>query len=231
MESRDQNVKTPPRRAIARAPIVLVVNAYSRSEPATQRATMLAAALQLPLVVGGQAVSTKTRPQLAVIGDGSSVATCAFDLLDQLDAPILVARAAMSGGSIVASSDLRRAEHPVLREAVRFGRLLGKRITFVHNVRELAEGSGLQILPEHESETYLRLIAMHSRCDASAVVVTEQDTTSAIIEVAEFDGADIVVVGHRPHAGCADPARCVAAAVIERCTSSVLLVPIPSKYA
>jgi nucleotide-binding universal stress UspA family protein len=72
---------------------------------------------------------------------------------------------------------------------------------------------------------------MHSRCDATAVVMSQHDTATAILEVAALDEADVVVVGHRPHVGSADRELDVAAAVIERCTASVLLVPLPDRFA
>ena len=231
MASHNPQTRTSPRSEIKRAPVVLVVDAYSRSSPTCQRATMLAAALQAPLVVTGRTVPAGIPPQLVILGESSEVASRAFELLDHLDAPILIARAPKQGGSIVASSDLRRAKHPVLREAVRLGRLLGKRVTFVHNVGRLAEGSGTHVLPMHETATYLRLIAMHSRCDATAVVMSEHDTATAILEVAALDGTDVVVVGHHPRTGPADRERDVAAAVIERCTATVLLVPLQARFA
>lgn len=227
----DSEARKNARPEIARAPVVLVVDAYSRSSPTCQRATMFAAALQAPLVVTGRAVPAGTPPQLVIIGESREVAKMAFDLLDRFDAPILIAREARSGGSIVASSDLRRAEHPLLREAVGLGRLLGKRVTFVHNVGRVAEGSGVHGLPLHETHKYLRLIAMHARCDATAVVVSERDTATAILEVSALDGADVVIVGHRPRTGPADPERDVAAAVIERSCATVLLVPLPARFA
>ena len=74
--------------------------------------------------------SSKSDLIASFVAESRDVASNAFDLLEQFDAPILIARAPRQGGSIVASSDLRRAEHPVLREAVGLGRLLGKRVTF-----------------------------------------------------------------------------------------------------
>lgn len=226
----NRTARPTPRTETTRPPVVLVADAYVGSNATGQRATMLAAALQAPLVVTGKAVPAGRSPQLVILGDSSEVATHAFDLLDQFDVPILIARAPRHGGSILASSDLRRERHPVLREAVRLGRLLGKRVTFVHNVGQLAEGSGVHVLPVCETHTYLRLIAMHSRCDATAVVTSEDDTATAILEVAALDGADVIIVGHHPRTGPADPERDVAAAVIERSTASVLLVPLQSRF-
>lgn len=226
MNSHDTEANTP-RRGVARSPILLLLDAYAPSDHARARATALSAMMQAPLLTSGTTMSPGPAPRLVVMGDRPDAVTTALALVEQLAVPVLIARALRWGGSIVASSDLRRAEHPVLREAIVLSRLLGRRVTFVHNAGELAEGSGVHPLPTHESYTYLRLIAMHSGCDATAVVTSARNTADSIVEVAALDDADLVLVGHCSHD---DPHHHLASVIVRRCTASVLVLPVPPRY-
>lgn len=227
MTSHDTESITRP-RALERSAVVLLLDAYAHSPHARMRAAALSASMQAPLVTSGTVLPGRPA-RLVVMGDRPDAAVTALTLVEQRAVPVLIARTPVPGGSIVASSDLRRSEHPVLRESVVFGRLLGKRVTFVHNVGELAEGSVVGPHPVHESHTYLTLIAMHSRSDATAVVTSENDTVDAIVRVATVDDADLVIVGHGPRAGDGDWNRSVASAIIARCRASVLVLPVPSR--
>lgn len=219
----------------ATAPVLLLADAYTVSCDVGQRATAIASALGVSLVISGrQLPATWVQPQLVVLGEVHPTAPLVTSLIDKLGVPVLVAREPRPSGGLLAGSDLEHPMYPVLNESARYARLLGKRVTFLHNARRVSAISGRSrtqdIGREHARamQAILRKLAMHARCDATAVVVREVSTADAMIGVADLDDADIVAVGHRWQPGSRasrDSSEDLTASIIERCSSSVLVVP------
>lgn len=150
--------------------------------------------------------------------------------------PVLVARDATHGESIVAATDLESVGYPVLRKAAELGRSLDAPLVAVHNLNPLAIVIGLElawpiaVLPgDLDDARSARLAELSSKLpgDAQAVVRQEVNPVDAILSEARERDADLVVVGTRQR-GWFDRLICgsVAAQVVNRARRSVLVTPL-----
>lgn len=156
--------------------------------------------------------------------------------------PVLVAREATSEDTIVAATDLRSADFPVLRAAAELGQQLDARLVTVHNVSPVAMVVGIDeawpmaLRPGDlvrgdlvRVERSDRLVRVCGRLPVLAhpVVRTEVDPVAAILGEARAHDADLVVVGARRYdwlSWMVDGS--VAAQVVDRAQRSVLVTPL-----
>lgn len=157
-------------------------------------------------------------------------------LASALRVPILVARTVAAGECILAATDLRDPNYPVLSEATELGARLELPVVALHNVPQTAPvltgpfGWPVATLPDatlpeirrkHLNESIRRTGAQGSilRCGL--------ETPGAILREARSLDADLVVVGTRAKSWLSRFfSRSVAADVIDVASRSVLVVPI-----
>jgi nucleotide-binding universal stress UspA family protein len=138
--------------------------------------------------------------------------------------------------TILAATDLRNGEYPVLRFAGELGRRMNSQIVAVHNLDpqpmwgrartpdaaadvlrgEPGRGAGLERL-RRASEFLLAPV--------QAVVRDDADPVDAILDEARARDAHLVVIGQRP--GGRRDRFGVAARVVDFAQRSVLVIPIP----
>jgi nucleotide-binding universal stress UspA family protein len=156
--------------------------------------------------------------------------------------PVLIAREQRPAKVVLAASDLERPGWPVLNEAARLARALGRPLVALHNVLwnvklDLpAVGAdwvwpGLTTLTSEVREqrtAELARVVGHLQVRAEAIVRSELSAADAIMSEASARDADLVVVGSRARGWLARwVTRTVAAEVAERARRSVLVTPLP----
>jgi nucleotide-binding universal stress UspA family protein len=157
--------------------------------------------------------------------------------------PVLVAREAGHEGTIVAATDMKTPDYPVLREAAEIGERLGEPVIAVHNfyvptVAMMGVDASWPMppltVPPLPTERYRAVrqgqlveASKHLPGKALAIVRTEDDPVEAILDEAQLHDADVVVVGTRVRSWFARlGAAGIAAKVVNRTTRSVLVTPI-----
>lgn len=151
--------------------------------------------------------------------------------------PVLVARRASGGDSILAASDLRDAQYPVLRKAAELGDTLDAPVLAVHNVTPVT----VYVSPEIawpvaiQSDGELAGVQKALLDDATRrmhfheapIVAGEPNPVDAILEAATSHDVDLVVIGTR-HRSWLERllAASVADQVVDRAQRSVLVTPL-----
>jgi nucleotide-binding universal stress UspA family protein len=148
--------------------------------------------------------------------------------------PVLASRTAAKSQTIVAATDLRHPDYPVLHFAAALGRQLQTSVIAVHNFRlDAAEqqpegdGPGVPSHPHHAARL-ARLQQASQRLPAATRVIVRQehDPVDAILDQARAEQADLVVVGARSRAWFERSGRGVASLVVNRARRSVLVIPV-----
>lgn len=149
--------------------------------------------------------------------------------------PVLVARGAKRGETIVAATDMETEKFPVLRHAAELGRQLDAPVVAVHNVGPTVQDEETD--PARAADAEREAILRHRSArlarvsdgiasGASSVVRAEPSAADAILAEARARDADLVVVGTNattPQDRVA--AGSVAAEVVNRAARSVLVMP------
>ena len=141
--------------------------------------------------------------------------------------PVLASRCRGETDAIVAATDLSDGRYPVLREGLRIARGQVAPITFIHNVVPDAFSSAAHRL---FSRSVMSLDDIDRQLNARCVRITTNRTHSAdaILQVAEDQRADLIVVGAhlKPRYERSRRRVSVGSQVIERAGGSVLVVPV-----
>jgi nucleotide-binding universal stress UspA family protein len=169
-------------------------------------------------------------PRHAALGGWAArrVALCA-------GVPVLVASRCTTNGGIVAASDLADQFYPVLRRGAELGERLQTVVTFVHNLNAGSDRPA-RTAAERLAETLADKLAELRRAGRSfgiecpSVVMTRSDPEDAILDLAQRQRTDMIVVGTGRHAPRTLPTHdSVAASVIERADGSVLVLPLTGR--
>lgn len=174
--------------------------------------------------------------ELVVLPDlGASVGHLATRLARAVQRPVLVARPAQATDVIVAASDLRDPDYPVVRAASALARRLEAEVVALHNVppAPIATTPALPVVLERtaslasQRRAELEALTRSLPVPAEACVSRQVFDDAAIVREALARRADLVVVGLRPRTFWQRLfGRSVAAQVVERAAPSVLVLPI-----
>lgn len=153
-------------------------------------------------------------------------------------AAVLVAREPAASDTILAATDLESPSYPVLRTASEIGCSLDARLVAVHNVNPccvfVGAGSSwpdVLLLPADPGRA-ARIEHLDWACEtlparAQPVIRDEVSIVNAILDEAQVQDADLVVVGARERGWWQRPFSGAAAArVVDRARHSVLVTPI-----
>ncbi|MBA3452545.1 MAG: hypothetical protein H0T42_05540 [Deltaproteobacteria bacterium] len=164
-----------------------------------------------------------TRPAIVVISpDAGATGRTAITVASTLGVRVLMVRAPRAAKPVLAATDMRHAQFPVLAASCDLARRLGKAATFFHNDTELLDTTSGTHLAR------LRALAASASVEADAIVVRSPRTLESILRLADLADADVVSIGARPrpwHArlGLAPglPER-----LVDGCACSVYVVPM-----
>lgn len=170
--------------------------------------------------------------------EGAGVEALALDTLR----PVLVAEAQGPSDLVIAGSSLEDRNDPVLRFTGDLCARLKAPGLFLHNVSPFlmsvpfsaaATAPTLVHLPALVTDRARLLKAAARRIDSCAATELrhELDPASALVDLANKRGADLVVVGARPRPWWRLLERSVAAAVVDRACASVLVLPLVTPQA
>lgn len=150
--------------------------------------------------------------------------------------PVLLSRGLTAGTAILAATDLGDGRYPVLYEAAKLGRQLGRPIIALHN---LAPRSFRRVsLPRARVELSARVTSSLRRkqlsnatrrlaLDAEMVIANELDAVDAILEQARSRSVDLIVVGTRSHSWFSRTLiGSVSSDLVDRAIRSVLVTPL-----
>ena len=151
--------------------------------------------------------------------------------------PVLLAREGGGHATIVAATDLRDRDYPVLHKAAEMGHRLRAAVVAVHNVNPLAVVLPFDVdwpivLTRSESSQRalverLTSASLESNLGSKPVVHYELNPVAAIVGQARSCDADLVVVGARTQRWFDRPAfGSVASQVVNRAHCSVLVTPL-----
>jgi len=153
----------------------------------------------------------------------------------QTGTPVLVSRTPCNVQTIVAATDLRDSEYPVLRFAGELGQRLNSDIVAVHNLDpqpmcgHAGESDAADVLRGEPGRAAglerLRRASDYLVAPVQAVVRDDADPVDAILDEARARGAHLVVIGQRP--GRRRDRSGVTARVVDFAQRSVLVIPIP----
>jgi nucleotide-binding universal stress UspA family protein len=183
------------------------------------------------LVKVALAAGTELRPHLIVIGMNVS-GTSGVSIADALSAPVLIARRPTQSNGIVVASDVKSEAMPVLGAARRTLGARGHAITLFHAA--CGDNGRCMLLSSIDKRGFdrfacARLLALQQLAidDEVRIMVSEEgDKVDAITHLAEDAQADVVAVGFRQRPTFGRPERRTAQDVIDRCSCSVLVVPM-----
>ena len=168
---------------------------------------------------------------------GESVSEIVAALSARTRTPVLVSRAPCSVHTIIAATDLRDAEYPVLRFAGDLGRRLDTDIIAVHNLEwpAIAGSPGASDPADVLRGEPGRAAGLERLCRVSQqllapvqpVVRDDADPVDAILDEARTHDANLVVIGLR--SGREGITGSVAARVVDLTQRSVLVIPMQAE--
>lgn len=182
--------------------------------------------------------AARAATRLIVLPAGFVEARHAVELANDLQIPVLLARPRRTNPLVVAATDLRHPDYPVLNEAAELAPALAARLLCIHNRAPLLPGIDpmtamfLPITPIAIEQAYgdaraLRAAAASVDRDADAMVTGQSRPVDAILDVARAQDADLIVVGAARHGSIYRwLTGSTAAAVVRRAKRSVLLTPL-----
>ncbi len=168
----------------------------------------------------GVAAARERDPEMVVVDAGVGGRE-ACRIVDDVGAPLFVARDPRAMGEMIAASDLIPHRLPVLSITRDYARALERPMTAFHNASPTD--------PLATTERRLKRLFGFAReaHAADAVVAQGASTLESLLSLAHERDADVVAVGHRP---CTWMSRLVgkrlAERVVRRCQRSVMVVPI-----
>lgn len=158
-------------------------------------------------------------------------------IADELGVPVLVARTPRGDGRIVATTDMKRGDYPVLSASSRFARVLRKPLSFFHNATPMSVTLNPLGAPLHINDSGLlddsdaKASQLRDLADAvgnaEAIVAQSDSTVSSILQAAHDRNADIVTVGHAKRSWFLRMfRRHVPAQLVDQWQRNVLIIPI-----
>lgn len=173
------------------------------------------------------------RPAVVVIPDVCGLTgRCVHDLAVECGAPILLAREAISSRVIIAASNLRNPDFPVLRAGALISESLDARVVFLHNftpgalfasgATETWRGWPPSVLDRLDDlEFAAHLLQVESR----NVVTIRPSVAEALLSVVQSERPDLVIVGTRGRSPSSAVDSPLAAKMMDELPHSVLVVP------
>jgi len=184
------------------------------------------------------AEATALAPDIIVVSDAGRADGAALQIVRVTDTPVLVARSLNACREIVvAATNLKRPEYPVVRRACAVAEQLGSSLIAVHNVhpRETISASGIvwpvsaPVVIDSADAAARRLDRLRGQFDApvQTVLSQESDASDAILRAADLSNAQLIVVGARRRSWLHRLLRRgVAHQLIERSQRCVLVCPV-----
>jgi nucleotide-binding universal stress UspA family protein len=170
---------------------------------------------------------------------GENVSKLVTALSVRTRTPVIVSRAPCTIHTIIAATDLRGSEYPVLRFAGDLGRRLDSDIVAVHNLDpqplagQVKRGDAGDVLRGEPGRAArlerLRRVSQRLLAPVQPVVRDDADAVDAILDEARARDAHLIVVGLRRGQRRERFTSSVAARVIDLAQRSVLVVPIPDE--
>jgi nucleotide-binding universal stress UspA family protein len=177
------------------------------------------------------------RRPLVIVAGPEIGAEAATSLVEELATPVLVARDSRSG-EVLAATDMRSSGFPVLSVARSYAKALGRKISYLHNAKPVPV---LMSDPMAGSATYTAMLKLQDDVAAaktarlrafakdpeSSYLSRSGNAVDAILDLARFHDADLVVVGHRAQPWWLRFLRTgVARSIVEQSQRSVLVTPL-----
>lgn len=191
-------------------------------------ATAMAIALEAQIVVVSETDCLSGHDITAIV-DGAGVS-------------VLLSRTVRPANVVIAATDLRSDDMPVIRKGAALAQSLGARLSVAHNVEPLppppmfGSPDGMihqaSVPPAEATRRRLRVGALDRALamvgsEAEPHVLARADTTDALLEVALDQNADLLVVGHRRRSWLSSIfGTSVANKVVDRSVRSILVVPV-----
>jgi len=182
--------------------------------------------------------ASRAPTRLIVLPAGVVEARHAVELANDLQVPVLLARPQSTNPLVVAATDLRYPDYPVINEASELAPALAARLLCVHNRAPQLPGidpmmamflplSAIEVEREYGDAQALRAAAASIDRDADTIVTGQSRPVDAILDVARVQDADLIVVGAARHGSIYRwLTGSTAAAVVRRAKRSVLLTPL-----
>lgn len=173
---------------------------------------------------------------IVVPDEGIGIGHAATRLAHATSVPVLVGREGAMSGVIVAATDLRDPDLPVLRHAAILARRLSVPVLALHNVAPMVSRLGgeapgtapvMTASGLTEIRTQMRKGVRGAAIDANAIVANESRIEWAILQAARRRHADIIAVGTRRRSWFSRIVdRSVGEQVVDGARRSVLLIPL-----
>lgn len=168
-------------------------------------------------------------------------------IVEHAGVPVMISRIKRSSNAVIAATDMTAEGFPVVQKSADFARMLEAPLTVVHNVEPyvplpvaLAMASDSNIFYASLSEGERKKLFAHRKSSLDALaaeigsakveLTREVDTIGAVLDLANNEQADMVVVGHRRRSWIGRALNeAVAPRVIERSNRSIVVVPLDSQ--
>jgi nucleotide-binding universal stress UspA family protein len=158
---------------------------------------------------------------IAVAPSHQRLGSAAMRLARETGCAVLIPRGHSSFLTVVAATDLRDANAPVLRKAAHLANTLGAASIAVHSMVDTA--GAFPPVEDRRASLERATRDIDGRCEP--IIVRALDAAQGVLEQARANHADLIVVGVRPASRCA-PASSTTARVIKAARQSVLIAPL-----
>lgn len=228
-----------PRRAATTHPDLLVAYVIEMLRARAPRRSFELHVVCASIAEVGAEIARDLAADLAVVDAGLG-ASEACRLVDDLGAPVLVARDERPEGTWIAASDMAYFGFPVLSVARDLARVLDRELVYFHNAAPVSvmasdpmagAGSLTEVLKLQDDDAEAKRARLeqfaHADRRARGLVTRAGSTVGALLDLAADRDADVLVVGHHPRSWLWRlMGRGTAERVVKRSRRSVLVVPL-----